>query len=333
MFKLVNKKGVAVAMVLVLSGCSLFERRNEIPQRTVRDQVSGPATMKGQKGEGLSGQSPGTYDGNSKSGLRYRLLVLPFLDVSTTRPVSFREGGRKRLLVDLNRTGQVIAIGSEDYKSDFKVDPKTLDYDLPAIAKEVGTLGVSGVLEGKVMDFRVQRKSGQVGIIRNLKSAFECVVRVRVISVRGGREVFNLVKTVTIEQADIRVAERIDSDQFIEANPVLTESMIQEAFLEFSPQILKSLEKLQWEGRVAAVQGSRVFLNVGRLSGLKIGDILKVVEEGDDVYDPESGHRIGQVQGRMKGTLEVVSFFGQDGAVTLIHSGANFKENDHVELY
>lgn len=156
--------------------------------------------------------------------------------------------------------------------------------------------GVSGILEGKVMDFRVQRKSGQVGIVRNLKSAFDCVVRVRVLSVRGGREVFNTVKTVTIEQADVRVAERVDSDRFIEANPALTESMIQEAFLDnSSPQVLKSLEKLQWEGRVAAVQGSRVFLNVGRLSGLKIGDILKVVDE-EDVYDPESGHRIGQVQ-------------------------------------
>jgi hypothetical protein len=324
-----------ILFVLTLSGCSLFERRNELPQRTVKDQIQGQGLgqNKTKAGDAGAGQGLDPMEGSSKSGLRYRLLVLPFLDASTTRPSSFREGARKRLLVDLNRTGQVIALGTEDYKTNFKVDPKTLDYDLPAIAKDVGAFGVSGILEGKVMDFRVQRKTGQVGIVRNLKSAFDCVVRVRVLSVRGGREVFNTVKTVTIEQADIRVAERIDSDRFIEANPELTESMIQEAFLEFSPQVLKSLEKLQWEGRVAAVQGSRVFLNVGRLSGLKIGDILKVVDEGEDVYDPESGHRIGQVQGRMKGTLEVVSFFGQDGAVTLIHSGAGFKENDHVELY
>lgn len=302
-----------------VSGCSLFERRQEAPQRSVKDQIGG---------QKLAPLAP-----EVKSGLRMRLMVLPFLDASTTRPIKFREGARQKLSLELNRSGQVMVLSSEEYKSDFKVDAKTQEYDLVQIAKDVGPFGVSGIVEGKVVDFRVSRKSGQVGIVRNLRSAFECVVRIRIASVRGGREVFNTVKTVTLEQADLRVAERIDTDRFIEENPTLTESMIQDAFLEFTPQILKTLDHLQWEGRVAAVQGDRVFLNVGRLSGLKVGDILKVVDAGDEIYDPESGHRIGEVPGRLKGTLEVVSFFGQDGAVTLIHSGGGFKENDRIELY
>ena len=35
----------------------------------------------------------------------------------------------------------------------------------------------------------------------------------------------------------------------------------------------------------------------------------------------------------MKGTLEVISFFGTDGSIAVIHSGSGFRENDKVELY
>jgi hypothetical protein len=35
----------------------------------------------------------------------------------------------------------------------------------------------------------------------------------------------------------------------------------------------------------------------------------------------------------MKGSLEVISYFGQDGAIAVIHSGSGFKENDRIEMY
>ncbi len=93
------------------------------------------------------------------------------------------------------------------------------------------------------------------------------------------------------------------------------------------------MEKLSWEGRVAAVAGERIFVNAGRLSGLQVGDILKITDEGDDVYDPETGRFIGTAPGRLKGTVEVVSYFGKDGAIAVVHSGSGFQENDRVELY
>ena len=84
---------------------------------------------------------------------------------------------------------------------------------------------------------------------------------------------------------------------------------------------------------MALVKGDRIYLNAGRISGIQIGDILKVTEDGEDVYDPESGSLIGRVPGRLKGTVEVVSYFGKDGAIGIVHSGSGFHENDRVELY
>src|SRR5690606_25714789 len=99
---------------------------------------------------------------------------------------------------------------------------------------------------------------------------------------------------------------------------------VRKAFVSSVPNVLRAVEKLSWEGRVAMVAGERIFVNAGRLSGLQIGDILKVTEEGEDVYDPETGRFIGTAPGRLKGTIEVVTYFGKDGAIAVIHSGSGF---------
>lgn len=309
------KKLVLLMMSLtLLAACESFDRRGgEAPRRQVVDQ----AQMKRA----------------SETGPRKRLLVLPFLDASDARPPEIRARAREAFMMDLNRTGDVLALDS----SELKVDPSKYmengEYRMRDLAKEAGSLGTTAMLEGKIVDIRIKRSSDSVGIVRHMTTAFEAVVRVRVASTRGGRELFNTQKTVTLEQDNVRVAERVEADQFIKNNPELIEVIVKDAFLDFTPQIMTALGKVSWEGRIAAISGDRIYLNVGRVSGLQVGDLLKVSEEGDDIYDPESGSHIGKVPGRLKGTLEVISYFGTDGAISVIHSGSGFKENDRVEIY
>ena len=97
--------------------------------------------------------------------------------------------------------------------------------------------------------------------------------------------------------------------------------------------LLRALRKMSWTGRIALVRGEKLYLNAGRLSGLQAGDILRVTESKDEIFDPETGGYLGNIMGRMKGTIEVISYFGKDGAVTIVHSGSGFEENDIVEFY
>ena len=69
------------------------------------------------------------------------------------------------------------------------------------------------------------------------------------------------------------------------------------------PAVLKAIEKLTWQGSIAKIQGNRVYVNAGKASGLVAGDILKVLTQGDDVYDPGTGAYLGRTQGQLKGTL------------------------------
>jgi hypothetical protein len=303
----------ALVFAITTVRCATIDRSSQVARREVRDQ---------------------SYVGKNESGQpRKRVIVLPFLDASEVRPPSLRDKARASFIKELNRTGELIAIDSRDLKQDVVKPAEKGEFDLKEIGKQAKNLGVNAVLEGKILDIRIARKADAVGVIRQVKSEFEAVIRMRVLNVRTGQEVFNTVKTVNLEEPTTRVAERVESDKYLQNNPEMIEHIVQDAFLEFIPQVSAALRTVSWEGRIAAINGDRIYLNVGKVSGIQMGDVLKVTDDGDDVYDPESGGHIGKVPGRLKGTLEVISYFGNDGAISVIHSGSGFKENDRVEIY
>ncbi len=297
---------------LVLFSCSSLQTSRSVPRKQVSDlNLRGP----------------------QDSGIKKRVMVLPFLDANDQRDPVLRQNARRAFIADLNRTGQLIAIDSQELKIDLSKHIQNGEYVMKNITRDVSQLGVNSVLEGKIIDLKIKRASDQIGVIRNMSTKFESVVRVRLFSTRGTKELMNVVKTVVLDEPNTRVGERVESDKFIQNNAELIQVIIKDAFLDFTPQVIAAMDKIVWEGRIAAISGDRVYLNVGRISGLQNGDILKVSEEGEDVFDPDSGSHIGKVQGRIKGTLEVVSYFGTDGSVAIIHSGSGFKENDKVEMY
>jgi hypothetical protein len=264
---------------------------------------------------------------------RKRLMVLPFLDSSETRPDSLRENSKQIFVTKMNQTGDVIVVGSADLKDSPQKEMKGGEYIFASLGPKAADFGVSALLEGKIMDIKVSRQADPVGVFRQVKTKFEVSVRVRLALAKSGKEIFNTTKTVSLEDSMQRVAESVSTDKLIATNPQLVEKLVTEAFLDFQPQIIAALNKLSWEGRIAMINGDRIFLNVGRISGVQVGDLLRVTEEGEEVFDPQTGVFIGKSPGRLKGTLEVISYFGQDGSISVLHSGAGFKENDRVEQY
>jgi len=302
-------------MVLILSGCSIFGgRRQEKAKVEIKDV---PVAARAEE------EAP-----------RHRILVLPFLDERLDKSQAMGDVARQTVIRELAKTNQFVIVSLDD----FPQDPKKFiteenDYDLAQIAKIASGMGVAAVLEGKVLDIRAKRIGDSVGFIRQMKAQIQTQVRVRIFAGKNGKEILNEVRGADTEATTTRMGDRSDLTATLAEDPELVKTAIRKAFLSSVPNILRSVEKLAWEGRVAMVNGERVYVNAGRLSGLQVGDILKVTEEGDDVYDPDTGRFIGMAPGRLKGTIEVVSYFGKDGAIAVIHSGSGFQENDRVELY
>jgi len=265
---------------------------------------------------------------------RKRVVVLPFLDRSPDRQPEILSRARMEFMNELNKTQEMVALDSSELKIDMAPFLKNGEYDLNAIAQATQNLGITSLLEAKVIDVRFKNQLSEgAALAADKRAIFEIVVKARLVNVKSGQELFNTVKTVILEEENTKLPQNISSEAFFAKNPQLVELLLKDAFLDFTGKLADSLSQVTWEGRIAALQGEKIYLNVGQVTGLQIGDILKVVEDGTEVYDPEIGYHIGKVNGKVKGTLEVVGYFGQDGAVGVIHSGAGFKENDRIEIY
>lgn len=312
------KKAYLIALVVWgFFGCSLLAPQNEAASAEVKKHIQDVDYRVKEDGE-----------------LKKRVMILPFLDKNeAARSSDVRDSARQAFVDELVRTSNVQAVDVAQLKKPAAQYIKNGDYDLKKIAQDSQKQGFTTLIEGQIIDVRLKNAADQIGILRNIKTTYEVVVRMRIMNVRTENEVFNTVKTVTVEENSTRVVERVANDKFFASNPELLKILIKDAFLDFAPQIQEALVDIQWEGRIAAIRGEKIYLNVGRISGVQIGDILKVVEDGSEIYDPEIGYHLGRIRGRTKGTLEVVSYFGQDGAVAVMHSGANFKESDRVEVY
>lgn len=271
---------------------------------------------------------------NADKSPRKRVVVLPFLDRSPDRQPEILSHARMEFMNELNKTQEMVALDSSELKMDMTAFLKNGEYDLNAIAQATQNLGITSLLEAKVIDVRFKNQLSEgANIVSDKRAIFEIVVKARLVNVKSGQELFNTVKTVVLEEENTKLPQNISSEAFFSKNPQLVELLLKDAFLDFTGKLADSLSQVTWEGRIAALQGEKIYLNVGQVTGLQIGDILKVVEDGTEVYDPEIGYHIGKVNGKVKGTLEVVGYFGQDGAVGVIHSGAGFKENDRIEIY
>ena len=330
-------KTLLVLASYLLSSCALVQRQDipiavpEVKVKPVIVVVNTPAPIK----KIISDQD--LKKNQEDKELKKRVVILPFIDKKNIRDLTVLKNARDIFMDSLNQTNELIAIDSGVLKLDLNKYIKDNMYDLKAIAKDSQSSGVSSIIEGRIIDMRFKDES--ITTVDNSSSlklrpiSFEVVVQARMLNIRSEQELFNTVKTVTIAEEDSKIPENITSENFFNNNPELTEILIKDAFLDFNGKLLDSLKFINWEGRIAALQGEKIYLNVGQISGVQLGDILKVVDDGKEIYDTELGYHVGKVAGKVKGTLEIVGFFGQDGAVSVIHSGAGFKENDRVELY
>lgn len=310
---------------LMLSGCSLLGANRQ----TGIAKPAGPVV----KDVPFEARDSRDARDSKDAGIRKRIMVLPFLDSAGGRSDRASLAAREAFIRQLRRTDDFVVVANSDFPKDVSAFLKANQYDLEAMSKVAAGMGVSALIEGRIVDVRARRIGDEVGLVRKIKARMTAKVQLRMVNTRNGSTLLDELREAEVEESTTRVAERMASDRGLEDDPVLIEAVVTKAFSATIPRMLNSIEKLSWEGRVALVKGDRVFLNAGRLSGLQVGDILRISEDGEDVYDPESGSYIGRVPGRLKGTVEVISYFGRDGAIAILHSGSGFRENDLVELY
>ena len=203
---------------------------------------------------------------------------------------------------------------------------------LVQLARKAKMSGVNIVVFGRIKEARVRQKSDEIGFVRKVKSLAETFVEIKAYDVLANKELFTETVDGNISDDNLKFYKGETEDNLAYRQELLRYS-VKVAVRKVVPKIIQLGTRLDWMGRVAKIIGTKIYLNAGRSSGINLGDIMKVITEGQEVYDPESGAMIGTSQGEVKGTLEVVDYFGPDGAICILHSGGSVTEGDFVQLY
>jgi hypothetical protein len=85
--------------------------------------------------------------------------------------------------------------------------------------------------------------------------------------------------------------------------------------------LTRELDGMDWFGRIAKVEGEEVYINAGKLTGLKVGDVMEVFHPGGP------GER-----GEVKGRIRVSAFLGIDASMGRLIQGKNPDVNDILKL-
>ena len=203
---------------------------------------------------------------------------------------------------------------------------------LAQLTRKAKMAGVNLVVFGRITDARIRQASDEIGFVRKTKALAETKVEIKVFDVISSKELMSDVVDGTVHDDNFRFYVTEEEENMAYRQDLLRYST-RVAVRKFLPRLLQVGGKLDWTGRVAKIIGTKIYVNAGRESGVNIGDILKVITEGQEIYDPETGALIGVSKGDVKGTLEVMDYFGPDGTIAILHSGGSVTEGDFVQLY
>ncbi|MCT4642702.1 MAG: hypothetical protein N4A33_10450 [Bacteriovoracaceae bacterium] len=265
--------------------------------------------------------------------IRKKIVVLNFFNESSYGKEDLAITATNEMKNELNRTRQfVIDNESAHIFGSSKQIFSGGGVKLATLAKKAKVAGVNLILFGRVIDARVRQKTDEIGFVRKTDSYAITKLEVRLFDVHANKEIYTGTMNGDIRDRANKFFMEQRSEKIKDRREILRYS-IRVAARRFVPPLLGVASKLDWTGRVAKIIGQQIYINAGRASGVFVGDILKVLTIGTEVYDPESGALIGVTKGEVKGTLEVIDFIGVDGSIAILHSGGSVTEGDFVQLY
>ena len=346
---------IATAVVFVLPSCSLFGSKKEnekvSPDKIVT--VEGMETIKGvnpSKPETSSSKKTPTptpapppkkeaappqvasapprpsYTPSLplfQTGLKKKVAILTFENSTSYKEEKIGEAVAKKLSDKLEATQRVVALDKgvvsealnrEGFKFQDPSDP-------PAIKRAHQSLGIQAFALGTVTD--VSLLSSKASETSDEEVTFATSkVEIRLIDASTG----NLLRTFMGRSPIFGTKETGEHSRgkaVIKAIDLSLDDVL-EGFL-------RQLDLLDWTTTIAKVEGENIYLNAGKLSGIRIGDTLEVFEPGKEIFHPNTQLSLGWTTGKPKGTVKVTDLFGVDAAIGRAGQGIVFNSNDVVK--
>jgi ACT domain-containing protein len=269
----------------------------------------------------------------SFTGIKKKVALLPFFNESPYGGKDLAITATEELRKELNLTKQfIISPSSSKLFGSSKEVYSGGGVKLVQMSRKAKIEGVNFVIFGRVIEARIREKSDEIGIVRQTKAYTESKVEIRIFDVNSNKEIFTETLKGYADDSSFRFF-AVDRESKLTYRRDLLRYVVKVAVRRAIPKMMALAQKLEWVGRVAKIIGTKIYINAGRGSGINIGDILKVITEGVEIFDPETGALIGVSKGDVKGTIEIIDYVGPDASIAILHSGGSVHEGDFVQLY
>jgi curli biogenesis system outer membrane secretion channel CsgG len=301
-----------MAAVLVFNGCAAKT------SGAVRDDSS------------LTGVSDQLAPTGDYTGPKLRVGVVNFLNKTPSKHIGIGEAAADILGTILQKTGRFIIIPQQDVSSilDQQAMGASGAVD-PATAAKMGkVLGLNAMVTGAITAYSEAEEGSDYLVYKKKKQIARVTVDYRIVDTTTGIQIVadsgqGVYEKQTGGALGLGSKASYDSD--------LRDGALRDALTKAMVNMLPQFERQEWSGRIASIKGRTVYLNAGQKTGLKVGDLLMVQELGEEILDPQTKVSLGRAPGSVKGEVMVTGFFGSDGSVATIKSGAGFSQNDLVK--
>ena len=245
--------------------------------------------------------------------LKKKVMIAYFDDRITDGDEVFGDWVAERLIKEITRRSQGIIIVDYQMVKEFlgKREFVLTDLERPNVLRLLNEVfGIHAVVVGEL--------SGPYTFISNVETnrdeTVSAIVRIelRLLDTFSGRtqKNFSAKNPITPTQ---------EKGSFSEEKAKL--KAIDLTISDLSRSLVREMDGLDWYCRIAKVEGEEVYINAGRLTGLKVGDVMEVFYPGK----PEE-HR------EAKGKIQISACFGIDASMGRLMNGKKPDVNDILRL-
>lgn len=315
----------------LISGCALLELKKPSSSESDRDLASlDPAPSVTTAPSSSKEASLKNIEDSSKQALRKRVLVLPFRNLSGIGNEELSAFAAEEFKNKLSQLDDFILVRDSDVRGLGELLSSGAEPDMNALIEKARAHGVVAIVMGSIKDVQIKEKGNQVGLFQTRYNTVNTSLEVKLIDVITQKTTVEKSTSAEVTEENTRF---FGSRSIASTDGSRAEGAVTQAIEQLIPSFASEAQRIGWTGRIAKIDVHRFFINAGELSGVKRNQLLRVFGEAEPVVDKESGLNIGMAPGKFKGLLKVVDFFGEDGAIAILHSGAGFQEKDRVEAY
>lgn len=255
-------------------------------------------------------QEPGSTDQLKVSAhFKKRLMIVPFEDLGNSSHKGFSDTVLQRLASKIQATSDQVILFNADIMKQTLRDRKlgSESFDSPEIVRMASELyNIHAIVMGTIN--HVFTSSTESKVKGKGKTAYAIAeISAQLIDTASGR-----VRRLWEKRNPIFDSE--EKGDFSKEKAQL--KAIELITSELGQDIIEELKGLEWYTTIASVDGNRVYISAGKLSGIQVGDIFSVYPAAFSSHP--------------KGEIRVAGLFGIDASVGDITKGKGFRTNDLV---